>query len=85
MNLEKIKVMVNSLKGEVLESKVDPCAKCGKNVMCTKRGKLVHGKCTKMKRVTSTLAKGFVCKLFVDTKEGIVEPDKEIFLTTLTL
>ena len=31
-----------------------------------------------MKRVTSTLAKSFACKLCVDTKEGIVEPDKEI-------
>ena len=30
------------------------------------------------KRVISTLAKGFVCKLYVDTKEGIVEPDEEI-------
>ena len=34
--------------------------------------------CAKMKRVTSTLAKGFVCELCVDTKEGIVEPGKEI-------
>ena len=31
-----------------------------------------------MKRVTSTLATGFACKLCVDTKEGIVEPGKEI-------
>ena len=31
-----------------------------------------------MKRVTSTMAKGFVCELCVDTKEGIVEPDEEI-------
>ena len=28
--------------------------------------------------MTSTLAKGYVCKLCVDTKEGIVEPSKEI-------
>ena len=31
-----------------------------------------------MKRVTSTLAKSFVCKVCVDTKEGIVEPGEEI-------
>ena len=31
-----------------------------------------------MKRVTSTLAKGFVCKLCVDTKEEIVEPSQEL-------
>ena len=31
-----------------------------------------------MKRVTLTLAKGFVCKLFIDKVEEIVEPGKEI-------
>ena len=31
-----------------------------------------------MKRVTSTLAKGFVCELCVDTKEGIVEAGEEL-------
>ena len=40
----------------------------------------------KMKRVTSTLAKGFVCELCVHTKEGIVKPSEEIsLLTRLTL
>ena len=62
MNLKKTKVMVSGTKSEVLKSKVDPCAKCDKRmmanlVMCTKCGKLVHGRCAKMKRVTSTLAK----------------------------
>ena len=32
----------------------------------------------KKKGVTSTLAKGFVCELCVYTKEGIVEPGKEL-------
>ena len=31
-----------------------------------------------MKRITSTLAKSFVCKVCVDTKEGIVEPSEEL-------
>ena len=31
-----------------------------------------------MKRVTSTLAKGFLCKVCVDKKKGIVEVGKEI-------
>ena len=31
-----------------------------------------------MKRVTSTLARGFVYELCVDTKEGIVEPGEEL-------
>ena len=68
MNLKKTKVMVSGLKDEVLKSKVDPCAKCGKrmmvnSVMYTKCGKWVYGRCTRMKRVTLTLGKGFVCKL----------------------
>ena len=46
-------------------------------VMCTKCGKWVHGGCAKIKRVSSTLAKGFVCELCVYTKEGIVEPGEE--------
>ena len=29
VNLKKTKVMVSGSKGEVLKSKVDPCAKCG--------------------------------------------------------
>ena len=54
LNLKKTKVMVNGSKGEVLKSKVDPCAKCDKrvmanSVMCTKCGKWVHGRCVKMK------------------------------------
>ena len=31
-----------------------------------------------MKRVTSALAKGFVCELCVDKMEGMVEPDEEL-------
>ena len=48
---------LNGSKGEVLQSKVDPCAKCGKrvranSVMCTKCGKSVHDRCEKMKMVS---------------------------------
>ena len=32
----------------------------------------------KMKRVTSTLARNFICELCIYTKEGIVEPDEEL-------
>ena len=83
MNLKKTKVMVSGSKGEVLKSKVDLCAKCGKRVMAnsmmrTKCGKISHGRCAKIKKVTSTLAKVFVCELCVYTKEGIVEPGEEL-------
>ena len=84
VNLKKTKAMVSGSKGEVLKSKVDPCAKCDKRVMAnsvmwTKSGKWVHRRCAKMKTVTSTLAKGFVCELCIDGKKGIVEPGEEIF------
>ena len=49
-------------------------------------GKWVHGRWAKMKRVTSSLAKSFVCKLCADTIKGNVEPGEEIlFLSRLTL
>ena len=75
-------MIVSGSKGEVLKSKVDPCAKCcnrvmANSMMCTRCGKWVHGRCAKMKRVTSALAKDFVCELCVDTKQEIVESDEE--------
>ena len=68
---------------EVLKSKVDPCPQYGKrvmanSVMCTKCGKWVHGRCAKIKRVTSTLAKTFLGELCVNTLEGIVETGEEM-------
>ena len=54
VNLKKIKVTVSGSKDEVLKSKVESCAKCGKrgmanSVMCTKYSKWVHGRCAKIK------------------------------------
>ena len=54
-------------KSEVLKSKVDSHDNCEKRVMqnlvmCTNYGKWEHGRRAKMKRVTSTLAKSFVCE-----------------------
>ena len=90
VNLKKTKVMASGLKGEVLNSKVDPCAKCGtrvmvNSVMCTKCGKWVHGRCANMKRVISTLAKGIVCELGIQRKELWNQVKKYHFLTRLTL
>ena len=44
--------------------------------MCAKYSEWVHAKFAKMKRVTTTLAKGFVCEKYIET---IKELDKEIF------
>ena len=56
---------------------------CGNRVMansvlCTKFGKWVHGRCAKMKRVTSTLAKGFICDRCVEALIGIAELAEEL-------
>ena len=72
-------MMVSGSESEVVQSKVDPCAKFSKrfmenSVMCTKCGKWVHARCMKMKRVTTTLSKR-LCEQCVKT---IKEPDKEI-------
>ena len=62
VNLKKTKVMMSGSKGEVLKSKVDACAKCGNRVMANSRCKCLHGRCANMKRVTTTLTRGFVCE-----------------------
>ena len=85
VNLKKTKVMVSGSKGEVRQSKVDPCATYGKreienSVMCKKCSKWVLARCAKMRRVATTLAKGFVWKQCVKT---IKEPDKETFFVQI--
>ena len=75
--------MASGSKGEIFKSKVDPCVEYDKSVkansvMCTKCGKWVRGRCAKMKRVTLSLAKDFVCKEYFETIERIVEPDEEL-------
>ena len=83
--------MASGSKGKIFKSKVDPCVECDKSVkansvMCTKCGKWVRGRCAKMKRVTLSLAKDFVCKEYFETIERIVEPDEELsFLTKSSL
>ena len=47
-------------------------------MLCTKCGKCVHGRCMKRNRVPSTLAKGFVCKRYVEAIKGIVKPHEEL-------
>ena len=49
-------------------------------VLCTKCGKWVHGRCDKMKRVTWTLAKDFICKRCVEAMTGTVKPAEQLAL-----
>ena len=82
VNLNKTKVMVSGSEGKTTVSKIDPCSMCGKrvkanSVLCGKFGKWVHGRCTKMKRVTPRLANNFVCGKCDLNFEKKVEPVEE--------
>ena len=89
--LKETKVMVSGSKGEVLKSKGDPCAKCGKRVMAnlmvfTKCRKWIHGRCAKTKRMTSHWQKIlFVNYVFIQKKELWNQVKECHFLTRLTL
>ena len=77
-------MVVSGAEGKVSVSKVDPCGICGKRVMansvlCVKCRKWIHGRCTKVKRVTLRLGKNFVsgrCKKQVD--DGLAEPVEKL-------
>jgi len=80
VNLGKTKVMVSGEEREVVVSKVDPCGICGKrvrsnSVWCEKCKKWIHGRCTKMKRVTPRLAKDFVCRR---CDKGVGEMEQQV-------
>ena len=62
----KTKLMVSGSEGELFRSKIDPCGLCGRRVMSnsllrTKCGNWVHGRCAKIRRVTTRLAMCYVC------------------------
>ena len=83
VNLKKTKVMVSGTEGEVTVSKTDPCGECGKRVMrnsvlCTKCGQWIHGRCAKMKRVTTSLARNFVCGRCRRIARGEADPVEEL-------
>ena len=66
-NLGKTKMMVCGSEGEKTKSKIDPCGVCGKrvmanSVMCTKCNEWIHGRCAKLKKVTISSARLFVCE-----------------------
>ena len=68
VNLVKRKVVVSGAEGEVTVSKVDPCGICGRrvianSVLCVQCRKWIHGRCTKVRRVTLRLRRFFVWKM----------------------
>ena len=66
VNFEKVKVLVCESEGEVIRNRIDPCRICGKRVtvnseLCTKCDQWIHGRCSKLKKVTPSAARFFVC------------------------
>ena len=79
VNVGKTKMMVSGTGGEITSSEIDPCGVCGKmvgsNAVCyTQCTKWIHGRCTKIKKVTCSSAKHFVCRRCTDVGDGTEEP-----------
>ena len=79
MNVGKTTMMVSGTEGEIVLSKIDPCGICGKrvesnSVCCTQCMKWIHGRCTKMIKVTCNSARDFVCGRYTDVGDGTEEP-----------
>ena len=79
MNVGKTKMMMSGTEGQVTSSKKDPCGICGKGVgsnavCCTQYIKWIHGRCTKMKKVTCSFARDFVCRRCTDVEDDTEEP-----------
>ena len=81
VNVGKTKMMVSGTEGEIVLSKIDSCEICGKRVRsnavcCTQCTKWIHGRCTKMKKVTCGSARHLVCRRCTDVGDGTEEPVK---------
>ena len=79
VNVGKTKMMVSGTEGKTVLSEIDPCGVCGKRVgsnavCCTQCTKWIHGRCTKMKKVTCSSARYFVCRRCTDVGDGTEEP-----------
>ena len=69
VNVGKTKMTVSGTEGEIVLSKIDPCGIC-----CTQCTNWIHGRCTKMKKVTCSSARHFVCRRSIDVEDGTEEP-----------
>ena len=79
LNVGKTKMMVSGTGGEVVLSKVDPCGICRKRVgsnavCCTHCTRWIHERCAKMKKVTCSSARRFVCRRYTDIGNDTKEP-----------
>ena len=79
VNVGKTKMMVSGMEEKIAWSRIGPCGICGKRVgsnpvCCTQCTKWIHGRCTKMKKVTCSSARHFVCGRCTDVGDGAEEP-----------
>ena len=79
VNVGKTKMMVSGTEAEIALSKIDPCGICGKRVgsnvvWCKQCTKWIHGRCTKMEKVTCSSARDFVSRRFTDVGDSTEEP-----------
>ena len=75
VNLEKMKVMVSRSGGEVIQSRIDPCGICGRrvtvnSVLGTKCDQWIPRRCSKLKKVTPSAARFFVCSKCEKARNG---------------
>ena len=71
--------MVSGMKGEIVLSKINPYGICGKRVWsnavcCTQSTKWIRKRCTKMKKITFSFGRHFVCRRCTDVGDGTEEP-----------
>ena len=83
VNLEKTKMMVCGSEGEVIQNRIDPCGICGKSVTvnsvpCPKCEQWIYGRCSKLKKVTSSVAKFFVSSKCNKATNGVREVQREV-------
>ena len=83
VNLEKTKVMVCLSEGEVIQSRIDPCAICGKkmtinSVLCTKMQPMDSWKLFKLKEVPPSAAKFFAGSKCDKATDGAEEVQQEV-------
>ena len=68
---------------EVIQSRTDLCGICGKritvnSVLCTKCNQWIHGRCSKLKKVTPNAARFFVCSKCEKATNGAGEEQQEV-------
>ena len=79
VSVGKTKMMVSRMKGKIVLSKINPCGIRGKRVgsnavCCTQCMKWICGRCAKMKKVTCSSVRHFVCRRCTDVGDDTEEP-----------